>query len=128
MKLQIIAPAKQEPIYKASVHRTGKIGFTIETANEFKISVEKSMVLAINPDERKGAAIYGILSPSNDPNGYKIQKAGKYHSVNAKGFFESLKFIYEEGNITFTVTEIDVEGTKALKFTPKEPIKEHLPF
>lgn len=128
MKLKYILPAKQEPTYKASAHNTGRIGFTIETATQFKIDVEKSMILAVNSEDETDGAIYGILSEKNDPNGYKIQKAGKYHSVNAKGFFDTLAIIYKDGDISFIVTEDIIDDTKVIKFTPKSPFKKGLPF
>lgn len=128
MKLKYIVPIKQEPIYKASVHKTARIGFTIETANNFKISVDKSMILAVNSEDETDGSIYGILTEAKDPNGYKIQKAGKYHSVNAKGFFDTLAIIYKDGDISFIVTESEIDEIKVIKFTPKEPFQKGLPF
>ena len=129
MKLQIVAPVKQEPIYKASVHSTGRIAFTIDSANKFGIDISKSMILAVNIEDPEDTSIYGILSPVDDVNGYKIQKAGKYHSVNAKGFFLSAGYQYSKGDIQFTITEVKVdENTTALKFTPKVPMEQKLPF
>lgn len=129
MKLQIVAPVKQEPIYKASVHSTGRIGFTIESANKFGIGIDKSMILAINSEDDNDIAIYGILTSLDDANGYKIQKAGKYHSIAAKGFFDTLRYIYNKGDIQFFITEVNIdENTTAIRFTPKEPIGQTLPF
>ena len=106
MKLKIIAPAKPEPIYKASVHKTGRIGFTVDSAKNFNIDISKSLILAINSDDNKNDCIYGILSKIDDTNGYKIQKAGKYHSVNATEFFDAIFYMYEDGSISFLLSEI----------------------
>lgn len=116
LKLKTIPPAPPAPIYKASIHKTGKIGFTIETAKHFGITAEKSMELAINEEDPTDLNVYGIIRPPDDPNAYKIQKAGDYHSVNAKGFFESIKLDYVNTNINYTVSEINVDGTPVLKF------------
>lgn len=128
MKLKFIIPTKPEPVYKASVHKTGRIGFTIETANKFGIGVDKCMKLAVNEEDREIKNIYGVLGKAGEPEGYRIQKAGKYHSVDSKAFFDSLNLIYEGGDISFTVSEEDINGTRFLKFKSSEIIRQNLPF
>lgn len=124
MKLKFITPVKQEPIYKASVHRTGRIGFTIQTAEKFGITTDKSMGLAINEEDPSDTSIYGILEEKGKPDTYKIMKAGEYHSVSAKSFFDTVKVDYSKGDISYHVSEVDIDGTKILKFTLKYNEKE----
>jgi len=117
MKLKFITPAKQSPVYRASVHQTGRIGFTIQTANQFGITINKSMVLAVNEDDPNDTSIYGILSDKGLPDTYKIMKGGHYHSVNAKSFFDTVGIDYAKGHISYNVSEVDNDGTKVLKFS-----------
>jgi hypothetical protein len=117
MKLKFIIPAKQSPVYRASVHKTGRIGFTIQTANRFEIGIDKSMGLAVNEEDPNDTSIYGILYDKGGVETYKIMKAGDYHSVNAKSFFETVGIDYSNGDISYNVSEIDIEGNRILKFS-----------
>lgn len=117
MKLKFITPAKQAPVYRASVHQTGRIGFTIQTAKQFGITVDKSMGLAINEDDPDDNSIYGIIYDKGEPETYKIMKGGQYHSVNAKSFFDTVGIDYSNSDLSYNVSEVDIDGTKALKFS-----------
>ena len=119
MKLKFITPEKAAPVYRASVHRTGKIGFTIETAEHFKINVDKSLALAINEDDVNDKCLYGVLNDGLPENAYKIMKAAKYHSVSAKSFFETVGIDFSKGDVSYTINEIEIDGAKMLKFTPR---------
>ena len=116
LKLKSIPPAIQAPVYKAAVHKTGKIGLTIETAKHFGINTAKSIELLINEDDASDTSVYGILKNAGQPNTYKIMKAGDYHSINAKDFFDALKVNYEKDYISYVVSQIAVDGTDVLKF------------
>jgi hypothetical protein len=121
MKLKFIPPPKETPIYIANVHRTGKIGFTIGAAKHFDINTSKSMALAVNDEDVNDDSIYGqLIVDSINLNGYKIMKGGEYHSVNAKGFFDAIQLDYSKP-ISFVVTDLEVNGTKLIKFTKREP-------
>ncbi len=119
MKLKFITPAMQQPVYRASVHRTGRIGFSIQTAKRFEISIDKSMGLAINDDDPNDTSIYGLLYEKGKPDTYRITKGGDYHSVNAKSFFDTISVEYANGDLSYNVSEVDIEGTRALKFSPR---------
>ena len=76
------------------------------------------MQLAVNEDDEADDSIYGVLTDSIDEtNGYKIMKAGQYHNVNAKAFLDAISADYSKGRLSFTVTELDVDGTKVMKFS-----------
>ena len=118
MKLKFIPPPKLAPSFTTNVHSTGKIGFTIAGAKHFGLTTSKSMQLAVNEDDEADDSIYGVLTDSIDEtNGYKIMKAGQYHNVNAKAFLDAISADYSKGRLSFTVTELDVDGTKVMKFS-----------
>lgn len=117
MKLKFIPPKVEDPKFKGSLHRTGKIGLTIATAKHFGFNSTKSIQLAVNEEDPNDKNIYGVLQDSLYESGYKIMKGGNYHSINAKSFFDSLGIDCEKANITFNLSDINIDGTKAIKFT-----------
>lgn len=121
MKLKFIPPPPETPTHIANVHRTGKIGFTIGAAKHFQINTSKSMALAVNDEDFTDENIYGqLIGETSSLKGYKIMKGGEYHSVNAKGFFDTIQLDYSKP-ISFVVTDLEVNGTKLIKFTKREP-------
>lgn len=121
MKLKFIPPPKPTPVYTANVHSTGKIGFTVATAKHFGITTSKSIQLAVNEEDPIDESIYGVILDTVDEDmAYRIMKGGDYHSLNAKAFLDSIGLKYNEGQISYVITEIDVDGAKVLKFTKKE--------
>ena len=118
MKLKFIPPPKVTPTFVANVHSTGKIGFTIAGAKHFGISTSKIVQLAVNEDDVNDDSIYGILVDNQEGvEGYKVMKGGEYHSVVAKGFFDTIKLDYTTKPVSYVVTDVEVQGTKVMKFS-----------
>ncbi|MBL7694950.1 MAG: hypothetical protein JNK91_08895 [Ferruginibacter sp.] len=123
IELDFIPPPESATKYTANVHNTGRLGFSIATADHFGISVGKAMQLAVQKGEINPTTVYGLLVDKVDETtSYKVMKAGKYHSVNAKGFFDTVGIDYTGGRVAYIVTETEINGKKFLKFTQK-PIK-----
>lgn len=124
MKLKFIAPPEPLVKYTANVHSTGRIGFSIKAAKAFKIDTTKSMKLAINEEDKSDDNIYGVLLDKVDEaNAYIIKKNAGYHSIYAKGFFEEANIKYGAGDISYSITEEEIDGTKILKFNKINKIK-----
>lgn len=116
IKLKAIPPISSEPIYKASIHKTGKIGLSIDTAKHYGFDTLKSVELLINDADTTDTSIYAILRKSGETNTYKINKAGNYHTVNSTDFFDTLKIDYKNENIVYSVSMIKIDGQEVLKF------------
>lgn len=128
IKLKAIPPQKPAPVYRANVHRTGKIGLMIDTAKQFGFTTEKSIELFINEADPNDTSIYGVMRNAGHENGYKILKGGDYHSIYAKSFFDTLNIDYaSNSNLGYAVTEIDIADEKVLKFTKIEKEKQGVP-
>ena len=124
IELEFIPPPEPDTKYTANIHSTGRLGFSIATATKFGIEVGKSLQLAVEKGATSPTTIYGIVvNTVDDAAYYKVMKAGSYHSVNAKGFFDKVGIEYAGGRVSYTVKEAEVNGKKMLKFVQK-PIKQ----
>ena len=125
MKIQFVKPEKPEPNFKSSVHRTGRIGFSIESAKAFGITTSNCLALGVNAEDPDDQNIYGMLVHTGSEEGYLIQKAGNYHSVKAALFFDARKIDYSNGDLSFDVSEKTIDGRKILVFktNPRRPAK-----
>lgn len=85
---------------KATIQRTGKLGFTEATATHLHFK-ENSIVQFAEDDQNKGA-LYLINAPdSQDETAFKVCKSGRYFYVNAKALFDKLGLDYEANTIIF---------------------------
>lgn len=85
---------------KATIQRTGKLGFTEATATHLQFK-ENSIVQFAEDDQNKGA-LYLINAPdSQDETVFKVCKAGRYFYVNTKALFDKLGLDYEANTIIF---------------------------
>ena len=124
VKLKFIAPPEPSFKFSANVHTNGRMGFTLATAKHFKIDNTKSLQLAVNEDDKTDTNIYAVLLDKVDEqNAYKIKKNGAYHSVLSKGFFDAIGINYTEGNISYSITEDEIDGKKVIKFSRRNKQK-----
>ena len=101
MKLQILSAKEYNVKLKATIHSTGKLGFTEATAKELKLTTESGVKFAMSEDNE----LYLINCPARDDDAFKVLKAGDYFSVNTKALFDSLGYDYRKNNIMFDMVK-----------------------
>src|SRR5258708_24012722 len=120
MKIKFFNPENLDKNLKATVHKSGKMGFTIESARKMDLSAEKSMSIGINEDDEEDKNLYIVVNPSKQKDSFPILKAGNYYYVNTKPLFDSLKFDYLKKNISFELSEDKIENMKVFIFKTTE--------
>lgn len=116
MKLKFFNLQTVERNIKATVHRTGKLGFTVEAAKKMSLSVGKSFKIATNEDDDNDTNLYGVLYNTVEPNSFKLYKAGNYHFINLKPLFDSIKLNYETDTYIYDLVEEEIDGTAMIVF------------
>jgi hypothetical protein len=120
MKLKFFNPDSLEKNLKATVHKTGKLGFTIDAANKLALAKEKSVGIAINEEDENDKNLYIIVYPNVNPGAFKISRAGGYYSINTKSLFDSLKIDYTKETIIYDISEEVIEGQNLFKFQRRD--------
>ncbi len=120
MKIKFFNPEYLEKNLKATVHKSGKMGFTIESARKMQLSPEKSLLIGINEDDLEDKNLYVIVNQSRQNDAFPVLKAGEYYYVNTKPIFDNLKFEYVEKNISFELSEENINNVKVFVFKTKE--------
>lgn len=83
---------------KASLHATGKLGFTETTASALELTKDSRVEFA---KDDESDTLYLINKAEDTPDAFKVLKAGSYFSVNAKSLFDALDYDYKKNNIMF---------------------------
>lgn len=132
MKLKFLTPDSLDKNLKATAHKTGKLGFTVDAANKLELSIEKSASIAINEDDHLDRSLYVVIHPIKQENAYKISKAGEYYYINTKALFDNLKVDYVNDWVVYDISIETIDNQKIYKFKRREKIKKEatdtLPF
>lgn len=120
MKLKFLNPNSLERNVKATVHKSGKMGFTLEASKKMELTTEKSISIAINDDDKEDSSLYVIVNKSRDMDAYPILKAGEYHYANLTPLFDSLGVDYKKFAIFYDISEERIENELVFRFKRRE--------
>jgi len=119
MKLKFIKPSDVNIKAKATIHTTGKLGFSSNAIEYFGINESKFIKFALEDEgENKNENVnvmYSIITDEKDNESFNINKAGNYYYVNAKGLFDNLGFDYKNNKIVFDLIKFEFEGKEIIK-------------
>lgn len=93
-------PNKSNSVIKASIHKTGKLGFSSGGQEFLNLKETMSFKVGFNPND--DGIIY--LVPSNDENqAFKVSKAGDYYYINLKHVFDKKGIEYQSKSIIYDI-------------------------
>lgn len=119
MGIKIISAKGFSVKLKATIHSSGRLGFTEATAKELNFTKDSAVKFAVDEDD--SSVLYLINCHEADEDAFKVNSAGLYFSVNAKPLFDSLGYDYKKNNIMFDlVREKDIEDMEVYKLLKRE--------
>jgi len=109
MKLKFINSNELDRNLKATVHKTGKIGFTVAAAKKLDLTVNSGIAIAIDEEDENDDSLYVVVKDKCQKEHFKVSKAGDYYYTNAKALFDSLKIDYVNENIVYDISAVDID-------------------
>ena len=97
---------------KATIQRTGKLGFTLETIEKLGLGQGCSIYLA-KDDENKKIMYMGVVREVRD-DAFPLLSSGKYPYLNTTGLFKELKFDFTNKVYIFDLSRFP-EGDEAME-------------
>jgi hypothetical protein len=98
MAITIISAKRFATKLKATIQRSGRLGFTEETARYMNLADEKFAKFA--QDDESGT-LYLIIMNKGNEDCFEIRSSSGYYFVPAKMMFDSLGMDYEQNVIMF---------------------------
>ena len=98
MAITIISAKRFTTKLKATIQRSGRLGFTEETARYMNLADEKFAKFA--QDDESGT-LYLIIIDKRNEDSFDIRSSSGYYFVPAKMMFDSLGMDYEQNVIMF---------------------------
>lgn len=120
MKLKIWKPTISEGVVKATIHRSGKLGFSKPAIEKISITDNTYIKIATNAENSKDDSLYILISQESDENSIKVKRAGEYYYLNTKDFFNHLGVDYRNKTIIYDIIETELEGEKMYKLIRRE--------
>ena len=124
MKVKFYNPAELDRNIKASIHNTGKLGFTFEAANKLKLSEFKSMLIGRNEEDPTDENLYVVINDARQEGAFNVNKAGKYYYINTKALFDTFQWDYTKYSIIFNITPSQYEGSEVYIFKKKQKLRD----
>jgi len=96
---------------KATIQRTGKLGFTAETISTLQLSNSSYIRIAPDTDNKNIFYMAVINEPVDD--GFRAYRTGDYIFLQTKQLFDKLGMDYVKWNIMFDMSRFE-EGDEVL--------------
>ena len=119
MGYTILSASKYTSKLKATVHTSGKLGFTEVTARELGFKEDTENFVQFAQDDENQDILYLINDAIDDGDSFRINKAGKYYYVNSKLLFDSLGIDYVNQTVIYDMINIKIGDKEMYKMTPR---------
>lgn len=93
MKFKFETPLRSREVIKATIHKDGKLGFSVPAAKLLNLEVQRRFLVATNEEDQDDPSIY--LIPAMEDRSFKISKSGAYYYMRMDHVFG--KFGYKAG-------------------------------
>ena len=120
MKIKFFNPKNLDRNLKATVHKSGKLGFTVDAANKMDLKPNKSAGVGENEEDKSDKSLYIIIYDDIQDGAFKVAKAGEYYYLNLKNLFDTLKINYKSQSVVYDISEEIVNGQQGFKLSLRE--------
>lgn len=116
MNIRIFSAREYNAKLKCTIHSSGKLGFTDETAKELGLTVDSGIKFAA--DENDDLLLINCRE-GRDEDAFDVCKSGQYYYVNAKPLFDSLGFDYKNNVIMFDLSKVKHDNLEIYKLNQR---------
>ena len=116
MEIRIFSAREYNAKLKCTIHSSGKLGFTDETARELGLSVESGIKFAMNDNDE---LLLINCRLDKDEDAFDVSKSGAYYYVNAKPLFDSLGYDYKNNVIMFDLSKFKHDTLEIYKLNQR---------
>ena len=104
-KITFFNPDELDKNLKVTIHKTGKMGFTMDAAKKLSLADMKAANIGINKEDPEDDCLYLVIYKGINDGKFRISKAGSYYYINTKILFDNLKLDYSKGNVSYDMAE-----------------------
>lgn len=107
-------------VLKATVHKTGKLGFNSGASKFMKLDTVKHFNIGFNKANADDKNLY--LVPITEPNdkSFKLIKAGDYYYLYVKNILREMKIDYKNETVIYEIEQLEQNGNMYYKLERRE--------
>ena len=123
MAITILSAKNFATTLKATIQKSGRLGFTRESALALGLPEEKFAKFA--QDDENGS-LYLIIVDKGSEDAFSVRENGGYYFITTKVMFDTLGYNYENGDIAFDLvrrSSLDDDLQGQVYFMKQRPIK-----
>ncbi len=120
MKVDFWKPTTPMGIIKATIHKSGKLGFSQAAIKKLQINENSFIMIGTNKDNKSDEAIYLMVTNKPSEMSLKVNKAGQYYYLNTKDFFNENKIDFYKNKIMYDIIDISENNEKLYRLIPRE--------
>lgn len=100
---------------KCTVHKSGKLGFSMDAIEMMNLNEDKSISIAKGEDYEENGNLYFKVHDTVVKGAFSVSKAGEYYYLNTKNLFNRLELNYQKDKIIYDVVEVEIEDETFFK-------------
>ncbi|MEP3386577.1 MAG: hypothetical protein ABJO02_00230 [Reichenbachiella sp.] len=120
LKLEFKSPQSATGVVKATVHKSGKLGFSSGAAKVLGLSTDSRFKVAVNTADEEDKNLYLVESEGDDKELFKVSKAGQYYFIRIKHILDEMGVDYRDGRIIYDIVNEENEGMKYYKLVRRK--------
>lgn len=115
--LEFFDSASSLGVIKATVHKTGKLGFSSGASKFMKLDRVKFFNVGLNKADDNDKNLYLVSANHETGKSFKLVKAGDYYYIFIKNILSELRIDYKNENVIYDIEEIKQEENSFYKLT-----------
>ena len=119
MKINFWKPITSTEGAKATIHKSGKLGFSRSAQEKMQINDNTYFKIGTSENSRD-ENLYLVKAQREDENSIKASKAGDYYYLNTRVLFDELNIDYKRKKIIYDIIEVDYENIVVYKLIKRE--------
>lgn len=120
IELDFFESSSKYGVVKATVHKTGKLGFSTGASKFMELDKIKYFNIGTNKKDEEDNNLYLVPIEKETDKSFKVVKAGDYYYVAIKNILRDLKIDYKNETVIFDIDELEMKDNKIYKMTKRK--------
>ncbi len=105
MKISFFDAKQFEGSMKCTIQGNGKMNFSSSAIHAFSLTNRKSVRFALSEEGKAADELFMVVLDHVAEDAFKVNKAGNYFYLNAKGLFDHLGIDYKHHSVVFDLVK-----------------------
>lgn len=120
LDLEFFDSSSKYGVIKATVHKTGKLGFSSGASKFMDLPHMKFANIGLNKADEEDKCLYLVKTSQETDKTFKIVKAGDYYYVFIKNILRELAIDYKNESVIYDIEEVKYGNEKVYKLCRRE--------